>query len=98
MVDDWNRLSQQVVRAKTIESFKRRFDDFMDEDERWVMVIREDRMNRNYLVQASGFFVASLYSYVLMKKLIRNIVWVRTISRMSFFAMLVYLMKSPGGL
>ena len=36
MVDDWNRLSQQVVSAKTIGSFKRRLDAFMDGDGRWV--------------------------------------------------------------
>ena len=36
MVDDWNRFSQQVVSAKTIGSFKRRLDDFMDGDERWA--------------------------------------------------------------
>ena len=36
MVDDWNRLSQQIVSAKTIGSFKRRLDGFMDGDARWV--------------------------------------------------------------
>ena len=36
MIDGWNRLSQQVVSAQTIGSFKRRLDDFMDGDERWV--------------------------------------------------------------
>ena len=35
MVNDWNRLSQQVASAQTIGSFKRRLD-FMDGDERWV--------------------------------------------------------------
>ncbi|ORD92985.1 hypothetical protein ECANGB1_2036 [Enterospora canceri] len=35
VVDDWNRLSQQVVSAQIIGSFKRRLD-FMDADERWV--------------------------------------------------------------
>ena len=29
-------LSQQVVSAQTIRSFKKRLDDFMDGDERWV--------------------------------------------------------------
>ena len=66
VVDDWNRLNRQVVSAQIIGSFKRRLDDLMDEDERWVKVIRDDRINRNYLVQASGPFVASLYSYVLI--------------------------------
>ena len=36
VVDDWNRLSQQVVSAKTIGSFKRRLYSFMDGDGRWV--------------------------------------------------------------
>ena len=36
MVDDWNRLSQQVVSAQTIGSFKRKLDGFMDRDERWL--------------------------------------------------------------
>ena len=36
VVDDWNRLSQQVISAQTIESFKRKLDDFMDWDERWM--------------------------------------------------------------
>ena len=36
VVDDWNRLSQQVVSAQKIGSFKRRLDDFMDGDERWL--------------------------------------------------------------
>ena len=35
VVNDWKRLSQQVVSAQTIGSFKRRLD-FMDGDERWV--------------------------------------------------------------
>ena len=30
VVDEWNRLSSQVVGAKTIESFKRRPDKYMD--------------------------------------------------------------------
>ena len=30
MVDDWKRLSHQVVSAQTIRSFKRRLDGFMD--------------------------------------------------------------------
>ena len=30
VVDEWNRLSSQVVGAKTIESFKRRLDKYMD--------------------------------------------------------------------
>ena len=36
VVDDWNRLSQQVVSAQTIRSFKRRLDNFMDGNGRWV--------------------------------------------------------------
>ena len=36
VVDDWNRLSQQVVSVQTIGNFKRRLDDFMDGDGRWV--------------------------------------------------------------
>ena len=36
VVDDWNRVSHQVVSAKTIGSFKRRLDGFMDRDERWM--------------------------------------------------------------
>ena len=36
VVDDWNRLSQQVVSAQTIGSFKKGLDDIMDGDGRWV--------------------------------------------------------------
>ena len=36
VVDDWNRLSDEVVSAQTIGSFKRRLDGFMDGDERWM--------------------------------------------------------------
>ena len=36
VVDDWNKLSQQVVSAQTNGSFKRRLDDFMVGDERWM--------------------------------------------------------------
>ena len=36
VVDDWNRLSQQVVSAQTIGNFKRRLDGFMNVDERWM--------------------------------------------------------------
>ena len=36
VVDDWDRLNQQVVSVQTIGSFKRRLDRFMDGDERWV--------------------------------------------------------------
>ena len=36
VVDDWNRLSDEVVSAQTIGSFKRRLDGFMDGDERWL--------------------------------------------------------------
>ena len=36
VVDDWTRLSQQIVSAQTIGSFKRRFDCFMDGDEMWM--------------------------------------------------------------
>ena len=35
VVDEWNRLSNQVVSAKTLESFKRRLDKHMDGDDRW---------------------------------------------------------------
>ena len=35
-------------------------------DERWMLVIRKYWSNRNYLVQASGPFVVSLYSYVII--------------------------------
>ena len=38
VVDDWKRFSQQVVSAQTIGSFKRRLNDFMDGDERWVTI------------------------------------------------------------
>ena len=31
VVDEWNRLSSQVVGAETIESFKRRLDKYMDQ-------------------------------------------------------------------
>ena len=34
VVDDWNRLSHQVVSAQTIRRFKRILDSFMDGDER----------------------------------------------------------------
>ena len=36
VVKDWNRLSSHVVEANTIESFKRRLDCFMDQDDRWT--------------------------------------------------------------
>ena len=36
VVNDWNRLSHQVVTSQTIGSFKRRLDGFMDGDERWL--------------------------------------------------------------
>ena len=36
VVNDWNRLSSHVVEANTIESFKRRLDSFMDEDDKWT--------------------------------------------------------------
>ena len=62
VVDDWNRLSHQIVSAQTIGSFKGRLDGFMDGDERWVYVIREYWSNRNYLVYILRLFVASLYS------------------------------------
>ena len=35
VVDEWNRLSSQVVSANSIDSFKRRLDKFMDGDGRW---------------------------------------------------------------
>ena len=34
VVDEWNGLSSQVVGARTIESFKRRLDKYMDENDR----------------------------------------------------------------
>ena len=36
VVNDWNRLSSHVVEANTLESFKRRLDCFMDQDDRWT--------------------------------------------------------------
>lgn len=37
-VDKWNRPGSHVVSDNTTESFKRRPDRFMDEDERWCYV------------------------------------------------------------
>lgn len=34
VVDDWNRLSYQIVNSNSIDSFKRTLDKFMDEDNR----------------------------------------------------------------
>ena len=67
VVDNWNKLSQLVVSSQTIGSFKKGLDGYMDGNERWMLVIRKYWSNRNYQVQTSGLFVASLYSYVLMK-------------------------------
>ena len=36
VVNDWNRLSRHVVSAETIGSFKKRLDECMDRDDRWV--------------------------------------------------------------
>ena len=36
VVDDWNRLSHQVVSAQIIRSFKKRLDDFRDGNEKWM--------------------------------------------------------------
>ena len=41
VVEDWNKLSQQVISSQTIGSFKRRLDGLMDGDERWMLVIRQ---------------------------------------------------------
>ena len=35
VVNEWNRLSRQVVSANTIDCFKKRLDRFMDNDDRW---------------------------------------------------------------
>ena len=35
VVDEWNRLSNHIVGADTMESFKRRLDKCLDEDNRW---------------------------------------------------------------
>ena len=35
VVDRWNRLSDLIVSAQTLGSFKRRSGKFMDEDDRW---------------------------------------------------------------
>ena len=50
VMDDWNRLIQQVVSAQTIGSLKKSLDGLMDGDERWVSVIRKYWSNKNYLV------------------------------------------------
>ena len=36
VVNDWNRLGRHVVSAETIGSFKKRLDECMDRDDRWV--------------------------------------------------------------
>ncbi len=36
VVKDWNRLANHVVNAETIDSFKKRLDECMDRDDRWV--------------------------------------------------------------
>ena len=35
VVNDWNSLSKHVVEAESINSFKRRLDEYMDRDDRW---------------------------------------------------------------
>ena len=35
VVDEWNKLSVNVVNAETIDSFKKRLDEFMDDSDRW---------------------------------------------------------------
>ena len=35
VVGEWNKLSEYVVGAETIDSFKKRLDKFMDNDDRW---------------------------------------------------------------
>ncbi len=36
VVNDWNRLGRHVVSGETIGSFKKRLDECMDRDDRWV--------------------------------------------------------------
>ncbi len=36
VVNDWNRLGRKVVSDETIGSFKKRLDECMDRDDRWV--------------------------------------------------------------
>ena len=36
VVNDWNRLDKYVVSAESIGSFKKRLDESMDRDDRWV--------------------------------------------------------------
>ncbi len=36
VVEDWNRLGRRVISAETIGSFKKRLDECMDRDDRWV--------------------------------------------------------------
>ncbi len=36
VVNDWNRLGRHVVSSETIGSFKKRLDECMDRDDRWV--------------------------------------------------------------
>ena len=36
VVNDWNRLDRHVVSAESISSFKKRLDESMDRDDRWV--------------------------------------------------------------
>ncbi len=35
VVNEWNRLSSHVVSGNTMDSFKRRLDEFMDGEDRW---------------------------------------------------------------
>ena len=35
VVDEWKELSNHIVSAETMGSFKRRLDKFIDEDDRW---------------------------------------------------------------
>ena len=36
VVNDWNRLSRHVVESETLNTFKKRLDESMDRDDRWV--------------------------------------------------------------
>ena len=36
VVNDWNKLGRHVVKAESIGSFKKRLDECMDRDDRWV--------------------------------------------------------------
>ncbi len=36
VVNDWNKLGRRVVSGETIGSFKKRLDECMDKDNRWI--------------------------------------------------------------